>query len=74
MSATARSVLPLATLLLLWSVGCDAPTEPATPDGREGWVAGDPTEWPRIALVNRIDYVDASHPMAGSAFLLQTEG
>jgi hypothetical protein len=28
-------------------------------------------EWPRIALVNQIDYVDGHHPVAGCGFLLE---
>lgn len=57
---TTASLLLLVTLL-------------AQPAGDYGhWAGEDPESWPRIAMVNRVEYSDSSHPMAGSAFLLDT--
>jgi hypothetical protein len=36
------------------------------------WVGKPHAEWPHLALINRIEYSDASHPVAGCAFLLDT--
>jgi hypothetical protein len=35
------------------------------------WMARPVAEWPSIAVVNRIDYVDGHHPVAGCGFLIQ---
>ena len=35
------------------------------------WMKRPPAEWPKIAVVNQIDYDDGHHPVAGCGFLLQ---
>ena len=35
------------------------------------WMKRPQAEWPKIAVVNQIDYVDRHHPVAGCGFLLE---
>ena len=63
---TASSVLALA-LLATAIQGAPPTTEEY---GR--WAGKPHAEWPHIALINQIEYSDASHPVAGCGFLLDT--
>jgi len=75
---TSKSILTIGSLgriaclsalaLLATAVWGDRPTTESYGD----WVGKPHAEWPHIALVNRIEYSDASHPVAGCAFLLDT--
>jgi hypothetical protein len=40
--------------------------------GRTSWIDEPQEDWPQIAMVNEINYVDQYHPVAGCAFLLDT--
>lgn len=46
---------------------------PALPQQAETWIANPRTEWPQITMMNQIEYVDKSHPIAACSFLLETE-
>jgi hypothetical protein len=43
---------------------------PADPDGYGAWMEKDPGDWPRITMINQIEYTDAQHPTAACGFLL----
>jgi hypothetical protein len=38
----------------------------------ESWIGKPQNEWPQITMVNQIEYIDQSHPIAGCSFLLDT--
>ena len=40
---------------------------------QETWIDKPQKEWPQITMINRIEYVDKSHPIAACSFLLETE-
>jgi hypothetical protein len=42
-------------------------------DAYGSWMKRPPAEWPKIAVVNQIDYVDQHYPVAGCGFLLVVE-
>jgi hypothetical protein len=44
----------------------------AEPDDYGAWMSSPRSEWPQIAMINRIEYTDKSHPIAGCGFLLDT--
>lgn len=72
MTALSRNWLLIPALLLAIATapGC---TDNELFTGEPGyWTAEDPDRWPRVAMVSRIRYSDSNHPMAGSAFLLDT--
>ena len=43
------------------------------PDDYGSWMKRPPDEWPRISVVNQIDYDDKHHPVAGCGFLLEVD-
>jgi hypothetical protein len=55
-------------------IACTPPqnVRPAAPGGYGDWMANDPGEWPRITMINQIEYTDAQHPTAACGFLLDT--
>jgi len=67
--------LILAGVLLGILSMCGPPTEEETaavlPD-REPWMTENPGDWPRITMINQIEYADAEHPIAACGFLLDT--
>ena len=56
------------------------PNAPGSPDRpgvdasqpRESWINRPKDQWPQIAMINKIEYVDKSFPVAGCGFLLDT--
>lgn len=44
------------------------------PDVYGSWMKQPPARWPKIAMVNQIDYTDRHHPVAGCGFLIEVEG
>ena len=43
------------------------------PDTYGSWMQLPREQWPNIALVNRIEYTDGQHPVAGCGFLLEVD-
>jgi hypothetical protein len=41
-------------------------------DEKSDWIETPKDQWPQIAMINSIEYVDAHHPVAGCSFLLDT--
>jgi len=39
----------------------------------ETWIGKPQKDWPQITMINQIEYVDKSHPIAACSFLLETE-
>ena len=71
-TATGAKIPLLLGLLLL--AGCtptDAPV-PTDPEPAADWMTDDPAGWPRITMINQIEYTDAAHPSAACGFLLDT--
>ncbi len=67
-------VLSAAGLLagiLVAACGTDPPDEP---DSYGSWMRLPPAEWPKLAVVNQIDYDDQHHPVAGCGCLLEVGG
>jgi hypothetical protein len=58
----------LLTCSVLLAAG-DTPAEQSDTYG--GWMKLPQEQWPKIALVNQIDYTDGHHPVAGCAFLIE---
>jgi hypothetical protein len=57
-----------ALILLLYTGlagGCDA-------GDKTGWIDRHRDQWPRIAMINHIEYADTLYPIAGCSFLLDT--
>lgn len=81
---TPTGALRALAILSVMLIGCGTPDEPgpsAAPSGPRlaptlenygSWMQAPSDRWPRLALVNRIQYDDADHPIAGSGFLLDT--
>ena len=40
--------------------------------GHKNWFDKPQNEWPQITMVNHIEYVEKTHPVAGCSFLLDT--
>lgn len=59
-------------LLLLVSLALALGGTPFASAAGSDWAAKPRDEWPQIALVNEIEYVDKHHPIAGCGFLLDT--
>ncbi|MHC4126692.1 MAG: S1 family peptidase [Planctomycetota bacterium] len=66
-----KSALAVAGLLVCSGLqaGGSAPSE--EPDAYGSWMELPQEGWPKIAVVNQIDYTDGHHPVAGCAFLLE---
>jgi len=64
-------VFLLGVFLFLGCTPADIPhsTDPSTVSE---WMTENPTDWPRIAMINRIEYVDNEHPSAACGFLVDT--
>jgi len=43
------------------------------PQQAETWMSKPQKDWPQITMINQIEYVDKSHPIAACSFLLETE-
>jgi len=43
------------------------------PQQAETWILSPQKDWPQITMINQIEYVDKSHPIAACSFLLETE-
>jgi len=54
--------------------GAQEPEESAESEAYGSWMKRPHAEWPRIAVVNQIDYVDQHHPVAGCGLLLEVGG
>lgn len=55
--------------LLIATAACADPPQSAS---SERWVDQPQSTWPHIAMINQIEYVDNTHPVAGCSFLLDT--
>jgi hypothetical protein len=67
-------LLGFAFLVGTTFIAC-APEEsvrPPAPGGYGDWMRNDPEDWPRITMINQIEYTDAEHPTAACGFLLDT--
>lgn len=62
------SVRLIVSLILGLSLTPAAPAQQA-----EKWVERPQNEWPQITMINQIEYVDKSFPIAACSFLLETE-
>ena len=58
--------------ILFGLIGGMALLSPALSGQAETWIDKPQSEWPQIAMVSRIEYVDKSFPVAPCAFLLDT--
>jgi len=70
--AATRQV-PIALLLgILLLFGCTPKDLPHSndPETVSDWMTEDPADWPRIAMINQIEYTDSEHPSADCGFLL----
>jgi len=67
----AKILLLLGVLLLSGCTPAEVP-EFTDPETVSDWMTEDPTGWPRIAMINQIEYTDAEHPSAACGFLLDT--
>jgi len=64
-----------AVLLVAMAFVVCAPAESvrlAVPEGYGAWMTSDPGDWPRITMINQIEYTDTHHPTAACGFLLDT--
>lgn len=62
------ALLAIATL-----VPCET-VDAGEADGYGDWMRRATDQWPKIAVVNQIDYDNKHHPVAGCGFLLEHEG
>lgn len=46
--------------------------QPMEPNDYGIWMKRPPTEWPKIAVINQIEYENKLHPVAGCGFLLES--
>ena len=67
--AAGRVLLVTASLLVLL-VACQGEPE----RDQAAWIERPEDQWPQIAMVNEIEYVDRYFPVAGCAFLLEAGG
>lgn len=68
-----KSTLFFTCLLAGTLLAGRAPAQVDEPEPYGSWMKLPTAEWPKLALVNQIDYVDEHHPVAGCAFLLEVE-
>ena len=62
--------IPLLSIILsILTLSCGRPDIEQT---RSEWIDRPQDQWPQIAMINQIEYIDAHHPVAGCAFLLDT--
>jgi len=64
----------VSLLGILLVLAC-APTDVAhstEPGPVSPWMNEGPTDWPRIAMINQIEYTDTKHPSAACGFLVDT--
>jgi hypothetical protein len=47
-----------------------SPVSPAPPQQSEKWIDKPQNEWPQITMINRIEYIDKTFPIAACSFLL----
>jgi hypothetical protein len=66
-----KPTLALAGLLVCGAHHAGGPAPPEEPDAYGSWMKLPQESWPKIAVVNRIDYTDGHHPVAGCGFLLE---
>ncbi len=57
-------------LTVVFLAGCGA-AQSEKLDNYGSWMKRPPAEWPKIAVINQIDYDDKHHPVAGCGFLLE---
>ena len=64
----------VVVLLGMLALACNPPVIPesAEPGPAADWMTSDPADWPRITMINQIEYTDAEHPSAACGFLLDT--
>jgi len=70
---TGRRLLLVAALAACLQCSPSAEPPPALGPG-ESWAEKPSAEWPRAAMVNRIEYLNSVHPVAGCSFLLDMDG
>jgi hypothetical protein len=59
----------LAALILLAAAACGGGD---SSEDRPGWIDRSQDQWPRIAMINHIEYADTTFPIAGCSFLLDS--
>jgi len=59
---------------MLLPLGCTPTDVPLStePETVSDWMTEDPSDWPRIAMINQIEYADSEHPSAACGFLVDT--
>lgn len=62
--------IPLFGFLICVSALCCSRSDLG--DEKSDWIDRPKNQWPQIAMINSIEYVDAHHPVAGCSFLLDT--
>jgi len=68
-----RHPLFVTCLVAVALLGAGGAAQSEESDAYGRWMKRPPAEWPKIAMVNRIDYVDGHHPVAGCGFLLEVQ-
>lgn len=71
-SRALAAVLLLLTVALLSACASNDEAPPANPEPVSHWMTEDPAGWPRIALINQIEYTDGMHPSAACGFLVDS--
>ncbi|MHC4305835.1 MAG: S1 family peptidase [Planctomycetota bacterium] len=66
-----KPALAVAGLLVCSALQAGEPAPSAEPDAYGSWMELPQEDWPKIAVVNQIDYTDGHHPVAGCGFLLE---
>ncbi|MHC5006761.1 MAG: S1 family peptidase [Planctomycetota bacterium] len=68
-----KPAIAVAGLLIFSAlhIGGAAPSE--EPDAYGSWMELPQKDWPKISVVNQIDYTDGHHPVAGCGFLLEVD-
>ncbi len=66
-----KRILPGGILLLLALTATEV-AHSADPETVSPWMSEDPSDWPRIAMINQIEYTDRKHPYAACGFLVDT--
>ncbi len=67
-----RKMMFAAVVLLIGLMGIASDGRLQAPQP-ESWIDKPKKEWPQITMINQIEYVDKSHPIAACSFLLETE-
>jgi len=69
-----KYAFPFLSILAVILLAAGGPARSGKPDAYGSWMKRPPDEWPRIAVINQIKYIDRRFPVAGCGFLLEVEG